>query len=128
MQLLSTRREKEQPLATVGLARFLADVPGVDQLPEHPAETLLGDPEDVEEFGDADAGMAPDEVDDPVMGATEAIVLEDLVGIGHEVPIGEEQELDQLHDRPLGIRPALGGVLSALQVYVSHVDIYTTFC
>ena len=63
----------EQALAAVDRARPLLDEAGVDELLQHAAEALLGDLEDVEQVGDADAGMAVDEVDDAVMGAAEAV-------------------------------------------------------
>ena len=53
----------EEALAAVTAARPLLDEAGVDQLLQDAAEALLGDLQNVEEVGDADAGMAVDEVE-----------------------------------------------------------------
>ena len=44
-------------------------------------------------------GLAVDEVQHAVMGAAEAVVGEDAVGVADEVAIGEEQQLDQVVGR-----------------------------
>ena len=67
---------------------------GVDQLLEHAGEALLGDLEDVQQFGHREARRSVDEVQNPVMRAPEAVVGKNGVGIGREVPVGEEEELD----------------------------------
>ena len=46
-------------------------------------------------------GLAVDEMQHPVMGAAEAVVGEDPVGIADEIAIGEEQQFDQVVGRPL---------------------------
>ena len=84
--------------------------------------------------------MAVDEMDDAVMGAAEAVAEERRVGIGDEVAIGEEEQLDE---RNLGLLAGRegrghGGVRSAfrpfharfaaLEIYVSHVDIFSIVC
>jgi hypothetical protein len=63
---------------------------------EHAAERLLGDAQDVEEIGDLQPGIAVDEMQHPVMGPAEAERFELMVGIAHEIAIGEEQELDDI--------------------------------
>ena len=85
----------EQALAAVERPGLLLDEAVVDELLQDAAEALLGDLEDVEEVGDADAGMAVDEMDDAVMGAAEAVAEQRGVGIGDEVAIGEEEKLDE---------------------------------
>ena len=45
----------EQALAAVDRAGALVDEAGVDELLEDAAEALLGDPQDIEQVGDADA-------------------------------------------------------------------------
>ena len=91
----------EQPLAPVGRAGPALDEALVDQFLEHPVEALLGDPQDVQEFGDRQARLAVDEMQHPVMGAPETEVGQDAVGIADEVAIGEEEQLDQVVGRPL---------------------------
>ena len=66
----------------------------VDQLLEHARQALLGDLQNVEQFGDRQARLAVDEMQHPVMGAAKAVVCEDLVRIGGEIAIGEEEQLD----------------------------------
>ena len=124
----------EQPLPAVDRSGHLLDEPGIDQLLEDAAEALLGDLQDVEEIGDANPGMAVHEMDDAVMRATEAVAAKHLVGIGDEVAVGEEEQLDE---RDLGIvlgrqrtRHDTSGTCFAddvgvvCQIYVSHVDIF----
>ena len=83
-------------LAPVARARALSDEDLADQLAEHPRQTLLGDRQDLEQLAHRDPGVAADEVDDPVMGPAEAVLGQDLVRLGGEVPVGEEQHLDHL--------------------------------
>ena len=67
---------------------------GVDELLQHARQALLGDLQHVEEFGHGQAGPAVDEVHDAVMRAAEAVLRQDLVRIGGEVAIGEEEQFD----------------------------------
>ena len=55
-------------------SRPLHDTALVDQLLQHTAEALLGDLQNVEQVGDAQARVAVDEVQDAMMGAAEAEV------------------------------------------------------
>ena len=91
----------ELALAAVARALHLHDVAGVDQLLQDARQALLGDLQHVEQFGDRQPGLAVDEMQHPVMGAAEAVVGEDLVGVGGEIAIGEEQQLD---DRKVDVR------------------------
>ena len=84
----------EFALAAVARALQLDDMAGVDQLLEHARQALLGDLQHVEQFGDGQAGLAVDEMQHAVMGAAEAVVGQDLVRIGGEVAIGEEEQFD----------------------------------
>ena len=90
---------EEQPLAPVGGAHPALDEVLLDQLLEHPVEALLGDAQDVEELGDGQARLAADEMQDAVMGAPEAVFVQDPVGIADEVAVGEEEQLDQVVGR-----------------------------
>ena len=96
------RGGEEQPLAPVGGAHPALDEILLDQLLEHPVEALLGDAQDVEELRDRQARLAVDEVQDPVMGPPETVLVQDPVGIADEVAIGEEEQLDQVVGRLLG--------------------------
>ncbi len=84
----------EFALAPVARPLDLDDVAGVDQLLEHAGQTLLGDFQNVEKFGDGQTGHAVDEMKDAVMRAAEAVFGQDLVRIRREIAIGEEKELD----------------------------------
>ena len=84
----------ELALPAVARPLDLDDMAGVDQLLQHAGEALLGDLQNVEKLGDRQARHAVDEMQDAVMRAAEAVVGQDLVRIGGEVAIGEEEQLD----------------------------------
>ena len=108
-QVVALRGGEQQALAAVGRAGAAVDEPGFDQFLEHPVEALLGDAQNVQEFGDRQARLTVDEVQHPVMGAPEAEIGEDPVGIADEVAVGEEEKLDQVVDRRLGQDLVAGG-------------------
>ena len=115
----------QQPLAAVGGAFLLLHIALVDELLEDAAERLLGDPQDAEKLRDLHAGIAVDEVQDPVMGTAEAELGQHLVGVADEIAVGEKQQLDQVPD---GLRPVPGfGRNRDAHIYVSHVDIFFGF-
>ena len=66
------------------------------------------------------AGIAADEMQHPVMGPAKAELLQDRVGIGHEIPVGEEQQLDQRR----GFRSSPN---SCSRNYVSHLTYFSIF-
>ena len=66
------------------------------QFLQHAVEALLGDPQDVEQFGDRQPRMAVDEMQHAVVRPAEAEVLQEPVGVADEVAIGEEEQLDQI--------------------------------
>ena len=140
-ELVALRRVIEQPLAAVRGAGPLLDEVLLDQLLQDPVEALLGDAQDVEQFGDGEAGLPVDEMQDAVMRPAEAVVGEDAVGIADEVAIGEEEQLDQVVGRPClggtslavsraGLRAAWRGTAdtTCTSVYVSLVDISQPDC
>jgi hypothetical protein len=45
-------------------------------------QTLLGDLQDVEEFGDRQPGLPIDEMEHAMMGAAERVIRQDQVGVG----------------------------------------------
>ena len=98
-QRLAFGGDVEQPLAPIIGALLLHHVALVDELLEHASERLLGDLENVEQLGNLHPRVAIDEMQHPVMGAAEAEFRQHLVGIADEIPIGEEQELDDLPHR-----------------------------
>jgi len=62
--------------------------------------------------------MSSDEMDDTMMGAAKTVFCENRIGLGGEVTIGEEQQLDPLADRLL-----MQEVGTIEEIYVSHVDL-----
>ena len=63
--------------------------------------------ENVEQLGDREPRMAADEMQHAMMRAAEAVGLEQPVGVADEIPIGEEEQLDQIeHRRRLRARRA----------------------
>src|SRR5690606_41497558 len=94
----------ELSLAAVPRPLYLDDVAGVDELLEHARQRLFGDLEHVKQFRDCQAGATVYEVQNPVVGATEAVVHENLVRIGREIPVGEEQQFDQGEIDPVFVR------------------------
>src|SRR5205814_10675136 len=62
--------------------------------------------------------MAPDEMDDAVMGAPKTILRENRIRLGGEIAVGKKQELDALPDLVLD-----GRERQRDQIYVSHIDI-----
>src|SRR5262249_12417555 len=86
----------EEPLPPgPGAAGLNAGAPP-NELAQDPVEALLCDAQDAEQGADRHLRMPPDKVDDPVMRPPETVLLEDRVGLGCEVAIGEEQQLDPL--------------------------------
>src|SRR4029077_4545700 len=59
--------DMQEPLPAVVLALLLQHVTLVDQLLENPAKRLLGDAQQVQQFGDLHAGMAIDKVKHPMV-------------------------------------------------------------
>ena len=110
-------REIEQPLPAVLLARPLIDIALLDQFAQHPAEALLGDAENVEQLRHRHAGIAADEMHDAMMRAPEAEFGQDGVGIGDEIAIGEEQQLDQADDVLVALASRLREIMSAILTY-----------
>ena len=96
LELDPGRGQRQQPLPAVALAGVLDDKALADELAEHAGEALLGDAQDAQQLADAHLRMAADEIDDAVMGATEAVARQHGVGLGGEIAIGVEEKLDSL--------------------------------
>src|SRR5690606_17447854 len=84
--------EIEEPLAAILLAGLLLDEAALDELFQHTGEALLGNAQDIQQFGDRNAGMTADKVDDPMVGATEVIFHKNPVRLADEVPVSKEQK------------------------------------
>ena len=68
--------------------------------------------QDLQELGDRQAGPAVDEIEDTMVGAPEAVSLEQSVGVADKIAVGEEEKLDQfVHWRfvAVGGRREIGG-------------------
>ena len=137
--------DEQTPLAAIVVAVPLHDEALADELLQHAREALLGDLQDVQEVGDAQARLAVHEMQDAMMGAPEAVFLQRRVGVGGEIAVGEKQELragDELLARGIvcavgcgavgrlrgagGARVAATGY--AVGRYVSHVDLFGSDC
>ena len=98
-QRLALRRGEQQPLPLVALAGPLNDIVLVDQLLQHASKRLLGDPQHVQQVCHLQARIAMHKVYHSMMGAAEAELLQHLVGVADEIPVGVEQQLDDVPDR-----------------------------
>ncbi len=105
-ELLTLGRDVKQTLPAVLRAFTLHHVTLVDQLLEDAAERLLGDAKNVEQLGDLHAGIAIDEVQDPVMRTAKAELDQHLVRIADEIAISKEQQLDEIPERLIELRSA----------------------
>ena len=134
-QRLALGGGEKKALPPVVIAGLLHDIAFVEQLLEHPSQRLLGDAQHVEQVGDLQAGIAVDEMQHPVMGPAEAEGLELMVGVADEIPIGEEQQLDDIPaqiGRRRGRRPPLGrpsnrGRRSGFEKFMSAILTYLGF-
>src|SRR6185295_3077532 len=71
MKFPALRREVEKALPAVAFSLALDDVAPLDELAQHTSERLLGDLQDRQEFRNAHARITSDEMNDPVVGASE---------------------------------------------------------
>jgi hypothetical protein len=130
------RGQVKPPLTQVGGTWALLDEPFFPQVLENTGEALLGNLEDVQQFGNFQAGIAVDEMQDAVMCAPEPIPLQNRIGIAGEIAISKIEQLHKTderrgHRRGSGFRGRIGAcgsqrtALSArLGSYVSHVDLF----
>lgn len=84
----------ELALPFVLRAGYLRNETGINQLLEYSCKTLFGDPQYIQKFGDGQAGLAVDEVKDPMMSTAEAKCLQNCIRIGREIPVGKEKCFD----------------------------------
>ena len=73
------------------------------------AKDLLGDLQNVQKLGDFQAGIAVHEMQHAMMGAAEAILLKNGIGIAGEIAIGEEEKFDAGDEVKLRAVAHLGG-------------------
>src|SRR5262245_12273221 len=130
-QGLSLRRHIEEALTAILIALLLQHIALVDELLEHAAERLFRDVEDLEQIRNPHAGVAVDEMQDPVMRAPETKLQKHLVGVTDEVPVGEEQQFDDVPNglrrrstRRTAFRHPCTGYSDLAHIYVSHIDIF----
>ncbi len=117
-------------MSTIRGAFFLLNVTLIKELFEDPAERLLGDFQDVQQFCNLHPGIAIDEMQDPVMRASEAEFVQNLIRIANEVPVGEKQEFDQVERCRVPLPGFSWDQMThrGFEIYVSHVDIFLVFC
>ena len=113
---------------------LLHDIPFIEQLLENPSQRLLGDAQHVQQIGHLQAGIAVDEMHHPVMRAAEAERLQLVVGVADEIPIGKEQQLDDLPAQIAGLRarriarlPFESGSAEGLEKFMSAILTYLGF-
>ena len=123
----------QAPLPAVDRAGSLEDIALVDQLLEHPRQTLLGDLEDAKQVGDPQPRIAIDEMQYAVVRTSEAQLGKYGIRLGDEIPIGEEQKFHHGHQSSLvdrrsrdvtGTARRVGRRRHRTWIYVSHVDIF----
>ncbi len=125
---------EKKTLPPVVIAGSLHDIPFVEQLLENPSEGLFGDAQHVEQVGHLEAGIAVDEMDDPVMRPPETEDLQLIVGVADKVPIGKEQQLDDIPAqlagpwrRGIGRLPSNSGSRDAPEKFMSVILTYLGF-
>ena len=103
---------EKKALAAVVVAALLHDVAFIEQLLENAAKRLLGDAQDVQKIGDLQTRVTADEVHDAMMRAAEAERGQNVIGIADKIPVGEEQQLDDV--------PARHGAAAASRSRAEH--------
>src|SRR5215212_44766 len=127
------RRDEQEAVAPVVWSLLLQHIALIHELLEHAPERLFGDAQSLQEIGDLHSGIAIDEMQHPVVRSPEPKLLEHVIGVGDEVPVGKEQKLDKVPDR-LTLRASRELVVrcrtarSSRKNYVSHVDIFSIDC
>ena len=96
---LSARGWKQLALAAVLHAWAGLDIVPADQLLEDAIETLLGDSQNVQQFGDGEARTPGDKMQHPMMRPAKPKRNEEMIGIADKIAIGEKHELDQFEHR-----------------------------
>jgi hypothetical protein len=86
----------EKALPAILRAGMLDNETLADELAKHPVEALLGDPQNQQQFADRHLRPSSHEMDHPMMRSAEIVLRQDRVGLGGEVAIGEEQQLNAL--------------------------------
>src|SRR5205814_7353598 len=97
----------QQALPPVLRAAMLDDEAAAQQLSQHTVQALFGDAENIEQFADRDVRVAADEMHNAVMRPAKVVFGEDFVGLGGEIPIGEDRKSTRLNSSHLGISYAV---------------------
>jgi hypothetical protein len=130
------RGQVKASLAQVGWSWALRDEAFFPEILENTGETLLGDFQDIQQFGNFQTGVAVHEVQDAVVSAPEPVPFQNRVGIAGEVAVGKIEQLHKAderrrHGRGGAVRGRIGArgsqctALSAILCsYVSHVDLF----
>src|SRR5204863_155280 len=82
-------------IAAIALAGLLHDPPLIHELLENAGQALLRNLQNLQQVGDAKAGMAIDEMQHAVMRASETELGQRRIRLPGEVAVGEEQQLDE---------------------------------
>ncbi len=88
------RRQAEAPFAAILVSGLLDDEAFIDELLQNARQRLLRYLQNVEQFRDLQAGIAVHEVQDAVVGAAKAVLLEYGVRIAGEAAVSEIEKLD----------------------------------
>ena len=99
---LPARGWKHVALAAVVHAWARFDIVPADQFLEDAIETLLGDLQNVQQFGDGEARTPGDKMQHPVMRPAKSKGREQMIGVADKIAIGKKHELDQFEHRRAG--------------------------
>ncbi len=91
-------RVEQAPPAVAGPGPHL-DQMTVDQVLHDAIETLFGDLQDIQQGVDRQSGMPEHEMQDAMVGPAEAVIFEEPIRVADEVPVGEEEQLDEVEHR-----------------------------
>jgi hypothetical protein len=117
----------------------LLDDVGVNQLLQNTPEALLCDLQYSKQVGDHDAGITLHKMQNPVVGAAELELRQNVIRIAGKFPIGKEQKFDEIVRKvfvalPIPVTgfgpvfPAGNGRKCRFEIYVSHIDLILVDC
>src|SRR5690606_6310835 len=128
----------KQALAPILRARLLQNIATIDELLQNTRQTLLGNLEAIKQIGNPQTWVTVDEVENTVVGAAEAELGQNGVRLPGEVPVREEQELDESDELLTAdlfgrleryvLAPRFHRSGPGCCIYVSHVDLFGCHC